>query len=165
MARHHAVAAGNVGVIDFKRTSTPAILPVDQGALGTIDQILFKNSGLPQISVPHVAYADPNYESREEHHQRWMAEVVIRGGGLRYNLEADHALQPLFLCLGERRTDDVGRNFQLLVQDICQHAPQAAVNRGAYYLREGNAEAFAYPRKNIFYDEMIWLLWRLRAET
>jgi hypothetical protein len=159
------VAAGNVGVIDFKRTSTPAVLPMDGGSLGTIDQILFENSGLPQMSIPRVAYVDPNYETREMHHQRWMAEVVIRGGGLRYNLEAEAAGQPLFHYLAKRRTDDVTKNFQLVVQDICQYAPEAAVNRGAYYLREGNAAAFAYPSKNVFYDEMIWLLWRLRAES
>jgi hypothetical protein len=158
------VAAGSVGVIDFKRTSTPSVLPMDQGSLGTIDELLFKNTGLPQLNIPHTAYADPHYETREVHHQRWTAEVVIRGGGLRYNLEADQALQPLFLYLKERRTDDMTQNFQLLVQDICQFAPGAAVNRGAYYLREGNAAAFAYPTKNAFYDEMVWLLWQLAGE-
>ena len=90
-----------------------------------------------------------------------MAEIVIRGGGLRYNLEAEQAAQPLFAYLADRRTDDVSRNFQLLIQDILQNTPQAAVNRGAYYLREGNSAAFIYPTKNAFYDEMTWLLWRL----
>jgi hypothetical protein len=92
-----------------------------------------------------------------------MAEIVIRGGGLRYNLEAGEAVLTLFAYLGERRTDDVTENFKLLMQDIMQNAPQAAVNRGAYYLREGNTAAFAYSGKNLFYDEMTWLLWQMSS--
>jgi hypothetical protein len=156
------VAAGRVGVIEFKRTSTPTVLPMEGGGgLGIVDEFLFKNSGVPNLNVPRTAYADPNYETTEVHHQRWMAEVVIKGAGLRYNMEAEQALQPLFLYLGNRRTNDATENFKMLVQDICQSAPEAAVNRGAYYLREGNATAFGYPTKNAFYDEMVWLLWKL----
>ena len=156
------VAAGLVEMIDFKCVSTPAVMPSSQGGLGIVDQLLFSNTTFPNISRASVTQGESfHYETREEHHPRWMAEIVIRGGGLRYNLEADQAAQPLFACLGDRRTDDVGRNFQLLMQDLLSNAPLAAVNRGAYYLREGNTAAFIYPGKNAFYDEMTWLLWQL----
>lgn len=160
------VAAGKVAVTEFKRVSMPMSLPADQGrALGIVDELLFSNTNFPNVSRASVTQGEPlHYESREEHHQRWMVEVVIRGGGLRYNFEAEQALAPLFLYLGDRRTDDVTTNFKLLVQDICRGATQAAVNRGAYYLREGNVNAFAYETKNAFYDEMTWLLWKLSAD-
>src|ERR1700722_2300625 len=157
------VGAGLVEMIDFKRGSTPAVISPDpiRGTLGVVDQLLFKNTGMPILNVPRTAYSAPDYETKEKHHPRWMAEIVIRGGGLRYNFEAGEAVAPLFVYLGERRTVDVARNFQLLMQDIFKSAPQAAVNRGAYYLREGNTTAFVYPSKNAFYDEMTWLLWQL----
>ncbi len=157
------VAAGRVAVIEFKRVSTPAMPTMDQGGgLGVIDELLFKNSGF-QVRGAQVPYPEPNYETKEEHHQRWMAEIVIRGGGLRYNLEAEQPTQLLFFYLGDRRTNDVSENFKLLVQDICQYAPEAALNRGAYYLREGNPTGFVYSGKNVFYDELTWLLWKLSA--
>ena len=52
-------------------------------------------------------------------------------------------------------------NFRLLVQDLARFAPQAAINRGAYYLREGAGEAFVYPSKNAIFEEIVWLLWRM----
>jgi hypothetical protein len=162
------VAAGRVAVVEFKRVGTPAGLPIQEtvdNGLGVIDDLLFKNSGFRPPGARMVYPGAVNYETKEEHHQRWTAEIVIRGGGLRYNLEAEQPLQPLFGYLGERRTNDVTENFKLLVQDICQSAPEAALNRGAYYLREGNPLGFVYSGKNVFYDEMTWLLWRLNHQS
>jgi hypothetical protein len=40
--------------------------------------------------------------------------------------------------------------------------PRELVNRGACYFREQREEPFAYPSKNAFYEEIAWLLWRMR---
>jgi hypothetical protein len=162
------VAAGKVSVIEFKRVSTLSAMSSDPSAgmgLGIVDDLLFKNSGFRPPGDRTVISTEPNYETKEEHHQRWTAEIVIRGGGLRYNFDADQPLQPLFSYLRDRRTDDVTENFKLFVQDLCQSAPAAALNRGAYYLREGDTSTFVYSSKNSFYDEMTWLLWRLKSQS
>jgi hypothetical protein len=59
-------------------------------------------------------------------------------------------------------THDPAANFTLLVQDLAKYAPHAQLNRGAHHLREGVAEALRYPSKNAFFEEITWLLWRLR---
>jgi hypothetical protein len=50
----------------------------------------------------------------------------------------------------------------MVVKDLTGNAPEAAVNRGVYYLRENSAEPFYYPAKKAFYDEMTWLLWKMK---
>jgi hypothetical protein len=65
-----------------------------------------------------------------------------------------------FAYLGERRTKSATANFTALVRDLIQFAPHAALNQGAFRLREDPGELFAYPSKSAFYEEIIWLLWR-----
>jgi hypothetical protein len=121
--------------------------------------------------VPRYGYRGygPAYETvvehqtKEEHHDRWLLEVVISGAGLRYSVNADAAKGLLFLGLGERRTNDLTANFKLLVRDMLKGAPQAAINRGAYFLRENSTDPFYYPGKKAFYEEMVWLLWKMRT--
>jgi len=74
----------------------------------------------------------------------------------------DRPISLLFQYLGDRRTADLATNFKLVVQDLTTNAPEAAVNRGAYYLRENSAVPFNYPTKKAFYDEMTWLLWKMK---
>jgi hypothetical protein len=157
------IAAGKVAVIEFKRKSSAAIAPEKRGGLGMIDEFLFKGSGLPQPGETQLAYPDPDYHTAEKRHDRWMAEVITRGAAMRCHFEAQTAGQILFHYLEGRRTGDVAENFTLLAQDLCSHAPAAAINRGAYYLREGNANVLTYPGRNAFYDEIVWLLWRLKT--
>jgi hypothetical protein len=139
------IAAGRVNLIEFKdiRTETK-VQGRSYGRFGAADKT--------------IVYHD----LKEERHDRWLLEFVITGAGLRYNVNADVARPMLFLGLGERRTNNLAANFKLLVQDMMNGAPQAAVNRGAYYLRENSAEPFYYPTKKAFYDEMTWLLWKMR---
>jgi hypothetical protein len=102
-----------------------------------------------------------SHDLKEERHDRWLLEFVISGAGLRYNVNAEVARPKLFLGLGERRTNDLAANFKLLVQDMVKGAPQATVNRGVHYLCENSAKPLHYPTKKAFYDEMIWLLWKM----
>lgn len=140
------IAAGKVSVIEFKRTNTVTMQDPDAG-LRIIDDLLFEKSGLPLRPSLMTVSPDSSYHTEEVHRQKLITDIVIRGGGLRYNMEVD-----------------VADNFAASIQYICKSAPGAAVNRGAYYFREGNPAAFSYPSKNAFYDEMIWLLWRLKGQ-
>lgn len=100
------------------------------------------------------------YSTHYERNDRWLLEITITGAALRYGVNADKS-PLLFKGLGDRKSDDLQKNFTMLVQDICRAAPQAAVNRGAYYLRENSDKVFAYPSKNAFYEEIIWLMWQM----
>ena len=100
------------------------------------------------------------YSSREQRADRLLLEIILTRAVLRYTIAADKS-PLLFNYLGERRTRDVNRDFALLVQDLIKFAPQAAINRGAYYLREDAAQPFVYPSRNAFYEEITWLLWKI----
>jgi hypothetical protein len=136
------IAAGKVRMTEFKTVDVPH--PV-------------RNYGRHGEVV--VQY---DHETHEEHNDRWLLEVVITGAALRYSIVADRPMSLLFQYLGDRRTLDIATNFKLVVQDLTGNAPEAAVNRGAYYLREKSAEPFYYPTKKAFYDEMTWLLWKMK---
>jgi hypothetical protein len=140
------IAAGQVNLTEFKDVRTETKVPSrSYGRFG---------GGSEKTIVDH--------NLKEEHHDRWLLEFVLAGAALRYNLNADLARPTLFLGLGERQTSDLAANFKLLVQDMLKGAPQAAINRGAYYLRENSLEPFRYPAKKMFYEEMVWLLWKMR---
>ena len=98
-------------------------------------------------------------ETMEQSADHWLLEIVISGAALRYSIVADRPESLLFQYLGARRTGDVTSNFKLVVEDIVKAAPQATINRGAYYLRENAATPFYYPSRHAFDEEMTWLLW------
>ena len=95
--------------------------------------------------------------TREERTERLVLELILSGAVLRYSLVGDHFN---YAYLGERLRRTADENFALLVQDLIARAPHATINRGAYYLRENAAETFAYPSRNAFTEEIIWLLWK-----
>jgi hypothetical protein len=104
--------------------------------------------------------------TREEQAPELLLELILSRGVARLSIEANEQSPLLFACLGERKTPDAGRNFALLVQDILQQAPHAAVNRGAHYLREHGDHIFYYPSKPAFFEENLWLLWQqVRPQT
>lgn len=135
------IAAGQVQLTEFRR------IEKQKPSLRLHGRISFET--LPE----------PQYTTREEKTDRLILELVIARAALRYSAEADKFN---YQYLGERQTKDSAANFALLVQDLTRHAPSAAINRGAYYLREQSPTPFSYPSKNAFYEEVTWLLWRLR---
>jgi hypothetical protein len=139
------IAAGRVNLIEFKdiRKETK-VQGRSYGRFGSAEKTVV------------------SHDLKEERHDRWLLEFFITGAALRYNMNADVARPMLFQGLGERLTKDLAVNFKLLVQDMMNGAPNAAVNRGAYYLRDNGTEPFYYPAKKAFYDEIIWLLWKMK---
>ena len=100
------------------------------------------------------------YSTKEERNDRCLLEIILNGGTVRYSLNADQSAHLLFQYLAERRTKELAADFKLLVQDLLQYAPQAGINRGAYYFRENAEQPFSYPSKNAFYEEITWLMWK-----
>ncbi|MBI5385305.1 MAG: hypothetical protein HZA90_11545 [Verrucomicrobia bacterium] len=114
------------------------------------------------------SYSDADYPSAsrvveettvEERNFRFILEIVLTRAVQRFSIAADRFN---FAYLGARRSADPAENFAELVRDLIQFAPQAALNRGAFCLRERLAEPFCYPSKNAFFEEIIWLLWKMQ---
>lgn len=107
------------------------------------------------------AYTDTevDYSSREQSNFQHLMEIFVGRNALRYSIQADKPF--LFQHLGERFNPDLDQSVALVVRELAQFAPHAAINRGTHYLREG-AGPFSYPSKNAFTEELIWLLWRLQ---
>jgi len=100
--------------------------------------------------------------TKEEQNFHLVLEIILTRAVGRYSVTADRFN---FACLGERQTNSLPENFALLVRDLIRFAPQAALNRGALHLRENSWELFTYPSKNAFFEEIIWLLWRMQPAT
>lgn len=100
-----------------------------------------------------------DHTTKEERHHRLVLELIMERAVLRYSMRANPLL---FEYLGDRRVRDEVENFRRVVQDLCGWAPHAAVNRGAFLLRENDPARFVYPSRNAFDEGVIWLLWRMR---
>ena len=88
-------------------------------------------------------------------------EIITMRSVLRFSAQADRLN---YMYLGARRADRAANNFPLLVQDILRFAPQAAVNSGAFNIRERAQRLFDYPARGAFIEEITWLLWRMKQE-
>ena len=105
-----------------------------------------------------VSQPAPEYVSRESQAPRLLLEVLLAGAGMRFQIEGERFR---FNYLGDRKRPELAENFVLLVQDVMRFAPQAMVNRGAYFLRENTATVFEYPSKHAFHEEITWFLWQM----
>ncbi len=95
----------------------------------------------------------------EERNWRWTAEVIL-AGGLRFIWQA-HEFH--YAHLGDRVSRDPAANFAAFLRDLLSAVPHAALNRGAFALRESQPETGPrYPTRNAFAEETQWLLWRLQ---
>lgn len=138
------IAAGSVKMTDFNRVRTEKQV----ARYGRHGEVHYDT--------------EVEFSTKEERNAHLVLELVLTGAVARYTLKADDKSPLLFTCLGERRTRDLPGNFALLVKEFCKFAPHAGLNRGAYCIREDSADMFAYPTKNAFYEEITWLLWRMR---
>lgn len=154
-----AVSAGLVREVEFGTRVTasvalgrPAANTVNQPSMGGFGATLAGDSVAPLPSDRLVL-------TGEERQWRWCAEVIL-AGGLRFIWQA-HEFH--YAHLGERVTRDPAANFALFLRDLLSAVPHAALNRGAFALRETQPEtAPRYPTRNAFAEETQWLLWRLR---
>ncbi len=133
------IAAGCVRLTDFTRVERKvwAADDVDGGVIPMIES-----------------------HSVEERNNHLLLEIIVSGAVQRYSVSAEKFR---FDYLGERRTKNLPENFALLVQDLAAFAPHAMLNRGAFFLKQNEA-LFPYPSKNAFFEEITWLLWRMKQE-
>lgn len=154
-----AVSAGYVREVEFGKRVTasvslgrPAVSTDSEPSLGGFASTLAADYNVP---LP----ADRLVLTGEERNWRWAAEVLL-AGGLRFIWQA-HEFN--YAHLGDRATRDLSANFALFLRDLLSAIPHAALNRGAFALREEQPEtAPRYPTRNAFAEETAWLLWRLR---
>lgn len=138
------VAAGSVMMSEFDRVREVSKVPMYDPETGA-------------RRVTHVSYHD-----QEQQRERWLIEIIIRGGALRFSINSSEVSGLLFQYLGDRRSRDMNANFQMVAQDVVQFATEAALNRGACAIREQQPKPFRYPSRKVFNEEIIWLLWKLR---
>jgi hypothetical protein len=159
------IAAGTVVMTEFKQVPA-AVEPSVQRGLDMMADLTrpkgFRRRDFLEEIAAHALPDIPRLDikTREEQHQRLIIEIILAGAVTRYTVRQDRMTLLFFQYLGERRTTDVYQNFSLLIRDLVQHSADAAINRGAYYLKENDATPFQYPNKVAFYNEMVWLLWR-----
>ncbi len=100
----------------------------------------------------------PEYISHESQVPKLLLEALLARSVMRLQIEGDRFR---FNYLGDRKQPELAENFALLVRDVMQFAPQAIVNRGAYFLRENSPRVFEYPSKHAFHEEITWMLWQM----
>ncbi|HXT42026.1 MAG TPA: hypothetical protein VN887_18600 [Candidatus Angelobacter sp.] len=143
------VAAGSVLLTVFEQekvTPTPSLLQAEVTSWSPF---------LPRRGV--VNDPAPEYVSRERQASKLLLELLLSGAVMRFQVEAGRFR---FDYLGDRKRPGLMENFALLARDVMKFAPQAMVNRGAYFVPEGSGPVFEYPSKNAFYEEITWMLWQ-----
>jgi hypothetical protein len=135
------IAAGGVQLTEFVRHETKR--PVK----------LYRRDGQSTAEFEHETV------TRKERNFHLLCEIIITGAALRYSFSADKFN---FACLGERNLQNPSANFSLFVRDLIHFCPHAGLNRGATALQANATEIFAYPTKNAFHEEIVWMLWQIR---
>jgi hypothetical protein len=87
-----------------------------------------------------------------------VLDIVMANGAMRFQTEA---AQFLFKPLIDDEQLPLPDKFAWLVRELCERAPGALPNRGAFECRAGGRCTAAYPSKVALADESVWLLWRL----
>ena len=85
-----------------------------------------------------------------------ILEIVLTGGAARYEVNADEF--PFKYALDRPDLSTV-QKFVWLVREISRRATGAILNRGARDVHEGTELVRGYPNRQVFTDEMTWLLW------
>ncbi len=85
-----------------------------------------------------------------------VLEIVLTDGAARYEVNADEF--PFKYALDRPDLSPV-QKFVWLVREICRRATGALLNRGARDVHEGTELVRGYPSRQVFTDEMTWLLW------
>ena len=85
-----------------------------------------------------------------------LLELVLTGRRLRYEINAAHF--PFKYAI-DRPEFSTLEKFVWLVKEICRCSPHALMNRGARDIRDGTELVRGYASRQVFTDEMVWLLW------
>jgi hypothetical protein len=106
-----------------------------------------------------IAYDTLNdVRTRESENEHLMLELFLTGDGSRFSFAMDEFV---FDRMGEQFSEDPVLNFMFLVKDLERNAPDASLNRGAFFACQTPPHLFTYPSKPAFNEELIWMLWRI----
>jgi len=108
------------------------------------------------LGMSHDTFSDSR--TREGTHPQLLLEIYLVGGVARYTITGETFD---FSHLDARLTPNLRTNFSLLLEDLAKFAPHAGLNRGACLATQGGGEIFKYPSKHAFYEELVWMLWRI----
>jgi hypothetical protein len=133
------VAAGAARHVEFNRTQTEFLRRE-------------ANAG----SNPRLR-KDPASGPRIESGPQLLAELLVRPGAIRYEIDA---AQFAFKQVINRPGLATEEKFIWLVREICREATHAILNSGARRLREGAETVPAYINRQALTDEIVWLLWQ-----
>jgi len=136
------VAAGNARVREFRPVTKLVRAPL---------------SGRDPLDQPAL---QPQTHRREESIVKPLLEIILARGVQRFSVEVDRLL---FEYLGARKQAEAWANLTLVVRDLLEHAPHALANRGAFHLQQEPPTGFDYPSKNAFFEEIIWMLWKMKG--
>lgn len=86
-----------------------------------------------------------------------LLEILLADRATRYQIDA---AEFNFRHVIDRPGLSIGEKFVWLVREICRQAERAVFNAGARRLRQGEHVTPDYTNRQVFLDEMVWLLWR-----
>jgi hypothetical protein len=94
-----------------------------------------------------------SHVSNEDVHR---LDILMAGEAGRFSIEADKFF---YTCLEDRVDGDAVGNFRKLVRRLAEFAVEAAQNSGVASILANEPKVAGYQRKNLFEDEMVWMLW------
>lgn len=94
--------------------------------------------------------------AKGESRSQLILEIVLASGATRYEINADEF--PFKYALDRPELSKVEK-FIWLAREFSHRAPGAILNRGARDVQEGIELVRGYPNRQMFNDEMTWLLW------
>jgi hypothetical protein len=86
-----------------------------------------------------------------------LLEIILADHATRYQIDA---AQFTFRHVIDRPGLSTGEKFVWLVREICRQTGGAILNAGARRLHQGAEITPDYMNRQVFLDEIVWLLWR-----
>lgn len=148
------LAAGLVETTEFRAPPEPVVSVVPQ--FGRVARL---RAELEEFGRSR------SLQRREVRVQRRLVELILTGGVARFTIEVEANPQLLFQALGEERVDDPDRNLAAFMRRMQGAAPKVLLNRGAFELASEPSTHHAYPSRNAFQEELIWMLWQAAGRT
>jgi hypothetical protein len=100
-----------------------------------------------------------HYVPRES--EEWTLRAEIIGVNQRFVIEGENFD---YGCLGSAMTQDAATTFCLLIRELAGKYSPAFVSRGVTSILADPPDFAYYPNKDVFHDELVWLLWRDRTQ-
>jgi hypothetical protein len=97
------------------------------------------------------------YVQRESEEWVLRAEIISSVVNQRFVIEGENFD---YGCLGSAMTQDLATNFCLLIHELCGKYSHLHLSRGVTSILAEPPEFAYYPNKDVFHNELIWLLWR-----